>query len=212
MALVGATGAGKTTIAGLLLRFIDHSAGRILVNGHELTRIDREGWLANVAYVPQNPHLFSGTVADNIAFGQSVSREAIEAAAAQAQAHGFISQLPQGYDTVVGEGGRSLSGGERQRLAIARALLRGSPFVILDEATANLDPHTEELIGQALDKLLAGRTALIIAHRLTTVRKADRILVLKAGRVAEMGTHDELINRQGEYFQLATAFRGEGAR
>ena len=212
VALVGATGAGKTTIAGLLLRFIDHSAGRILVNGHELTRIDREGWLANVAYVPQNPHLFSGTVADNIAFGQSVSREAIEAAAAQAQAHGFISQLPQGYDTVVGEGGRSLSGGERQRLAIARALLRGSPFVILDEATANLDPHTEELIGQALDKLLAGRTALIIAHRLTTVRKADRILVLKAGRVAEMGTHDELINRQGEYFQLATAFRGEGAR
>lgn len=209
VAVVGATGAGKTTIAGLLLRFIDHGAGKILVNGHELTSLDREGWLANVAYVPQNPHLFSGTVADNIAFGQAVSRAAIEAAAQQAQAHGFISQLPQGYDTVVGEGGRSLSGGERQRLAIARAMLRCSPFVILDEATANLDPQTEELISQALDKLLAGRTAIIIAHRLTTVRKADRILVLKAGRVAETGTHDELIRRQGEYFRLVTAFRGE---
>ena len=159
--------------------------------------------------MPQNPHLFSGTVADNIAFGQAVSRAAIAAAARQAQAQAFISQLPQGYDTVVGEGGRSLSGGERQRIAIARAVLRGSPFVILDEATANLDPQTEELIGQALDKLLAGRTALIIAHRLTTVRKADRIVVLKKGQVVETGTHDELIRRQGEYFRLATAFRGE---
>ena len=209
VAVVGATGAGKTTIAGLLLRFIDHGTGQILVNGCDLTSLDRAGWLAHVAYVPQNPHLFSGTVADNIAFGQAVSRAAIAAAARQAQAQAFISQLPQGYDTVVGEGGRSLSGGERQRIAIARAVLRGSPFVILDEATANLDPQTEELIGQALDKLLAGRTALIIAHRLTTVRKADRIVVLKAGQVVETGTHAELIRRQGEYFRLATAFRGE---
>ena len=208
VALVGSSGAGKSTIAALLLRFIEAQAGRIMVNGQQLNKLAKDDWLDQISYVPQNPHLFSATVADNIAFGFHCSREEIEKAAGQAGAHQFITQLPEGYDTVVGEGGRGLSGGERQRLAIARALLRDAPLVILDEATANLDPHTEALIQDGLDKLLAGRTALIIAHRLTTVYGADRILVLKEGQVIESGKHETLLAQGGEYYQMVAAFRG----
>lgn len=210
VALVGATGAGKSTVAGLMLRFIEPSAGMVRVNGQELSSLDRKDWLAHVAYVPQNPHLFAGTVADNIAFGMRVSRDKIVEAAKQAQAHDFISELPSGYDTVVGEGGRGLSGGERQRLAIARAMVKDAPLVILDEATASLDYHTEEQIQTALDSLLVRRTALIIAHRLQTVVGADRIIVLKGGRVAEIGTHAELLEQQGEYCRMVSAFQGHG--
>ena len=208
VALVGSSGAGKSTIAALLLRFIEAQAGCIKVNGQPLTNLATGDWLAQVSYVPQNPHLFSATVADNIAFGFPCNREEIEKAAEQAGAHRFITQLPEGYDTVVGEGGRCLSGGERQRLAIARALLRDAPVVILDEATANLDPRTEALIQEGLDKLLAGRTALIIAHRLTTVYGADRIIVLREGQVVESGKHEALLAKQGDYCQMVAAFRG----
>lgn len=209
IALVGASGAGKSTVASLLLRFMDPQQGRILVNGSPLSELNRADWLAHVAYVPQNPHLFFGTVADNIAFGLEASPEEIAAAARQARADEFICQLPDGYATVVGEGGRSLSGGEQQRLAIARAFLRNAPVILLDEATANLDPYTEQVIEQTLEKLLVGRTALIIAHRLTTVRRADRIIVLAKGQAVECGSHDTLVTSQGVYRQLVAAFQGE---
>ena len=209
VALVGATGAGKSTVAGLLLRFMEASAGTVRINGQELDSIDKIDWLAHVAYVPQNPHLFSGTVADNIAFGLTVHRDKIAEAAQKAQAHDFISRLPLGYDTVVGEGGRGLSGGEKQRLVIARAIVKDAPFVILDEATSSLDPHTEQQIQAALERLLCGRTALIIAHRLQTVYKADRIIVLKQGRVVESGTHRQLVEQQGEYCHMVRAFEGK---
>lgn len=208
VALVGASGSGKTTIANLLLRFISPATGFIRVNGQLLTELNQADWLAQVAYVPQSPYLFSGTVADNITFGSVYSQQELVQAAKQAGAHGFIEKLPEGYNTVVGEGGRSLSGGERQRLAIARAFLRNAPFILLDEATANLDPHAEAVINQALEQLFQGRTVLVIAHRLSTVCQADRIIVLEQGRVAEAGRHEELMNRKGLYCQMVTAYRG----
>jgi ATP-binding cassette subfamily C protein CydD len=208
VAVVGESGAGKTTIANLLLRFIRPNAGAIKINDRLLDELSCEDWLRHVAYVPQAPHLFSGTIADNIAFGGSYSREAIAEAAKQAGAHAFIEQLPQGYQTIVGEGGRSLSGGERQRLAIARAFLLDAPLILLDEATASLDPYSENVISIALEKLFQGRTVIIIAHRLSTISRADRIIVLEQGQVAEIGKHDELIKRDGVYSRLVTAFRG----
>jgi len=208
VALVGESGSGKTTIANLLLRFISPATGFIRVNGRLLTELNQADWLAQVTYVPQSPHLFSGTVADNITFGSAYSQQEMVQAAKQAGAHDFIEQLPEGYNTIVGEGGRSLSGGERQRLAIARAFLRNTPFILLDEATANLDPHAEAVINQALEQLFQGRTALVIAHRLSTVYQADRIIVLEQGRVAEAGRHEELVNRKGLYCQMVTAYRG----
>lgn len=208
VALVGESGAGKTTIANLLLRFIRPNAGEIRVNDRLLDELSCEDWLRQVAYVPQTPHLFSGTVTDNIAFGRSCTQEAVAEAAKQAGAHAFIEQLPQGYQTVVGEGGRSLSGGERQRLAIARAFLLDAPLILLDEATASLDPYSENVISTALKKLFQGRTVIIIAHRLSTISRADRIIVLEQGQVAEIGKHDELIRLEGVYSRLVTAFRG----
>lgn len=207
-ALVGPSGAGKSTVAALLLGFAHLDQGSIKVNGVPLTEINRSDWLANVAYVPQQPHIFYGTVADNIRFGLTATREEIIEAAIEAGAHDFISQLPQGYDTVVGEGGRSLSGGERQRLAIARAFLRNAGFIILDEATAGLDPRTEAAVQQAARKLLSGRTAIVIAHRLTTVYACDKIIVLQEGQVTESGSHNELMAKEGVYRQMVTAFRG----
>jgi len=208
VALVGPSGAGKTTIADLLLGFIRPSSGTILVNGRELGSIRRADWLRHVAYVPQFPHLFYGTISDNIRFGAPGGREKVEEASRNAAAHAFISRLPAGYDTLIGEGGMKLSGGEAQRIAIARAFFKDAPLVILDEATAGLDPETETLVRQALSRLLAGRTAIIIAHRLSTACQADRILVLDGGKVAEAGTHQELLARQGLYFRLAGAYRG----
>lgn len=210
VALVGSSGAGKSTVAALLLGFIEPQAGTIRINGTDITRLELAAWLKNVAYVPQSAHLFYGTVADNIRLSrEEASREEVEAAAAAAGAHQFITGLPQGYDTIVGEGGQGLSGGEKRRLAIARAFLKNAPLLILDEATAGLDAHHEREIQLALERLTRGRTVLLIAHRLRTVYGADKIAVVSQGRIVEQGRHSELLERQGIYHELVTAFRGE---
>lgn len=210
VALVGASGSGKSTIASLLLAFMVPDEGRILVNGMCLSDIKLQDWLAQVAFVPQAPHLFYSSVADNIRLGRETATltEVVEAAK-NAGAHDFIMDLPEGYDTLVGEGGHGLSGGQGKRLAIARAFLQDAPVLLLDEATAGLDPQSEAVIEGALSRLMKGRTVLIIAHRLTTVYSADRIVVLQEGREVEVGRHDELIEGQGLYSRLVMAFRGE---
>jgi len=209
VALVGASGSGKSTLASLLLRFMTPDQGDIYINGISLAKIKRADWLAQVAFVPQAPHLFTRTVANNIRFGkQAATLDDVMQAAKQAGAHEFIMELPQGYDTLVGEGGQALSGGQCKRLAIARAFLQNAPFLILDEATAGLDPQSEAVIEEALLRLRAGRTVLIIAHRLTTVYDADCIVVFQQGQVAEIGEHEELMSKQGLYYELVTAFRG----
>lgn len=210
VALVGPSGAGKSTVANLLLGFIEPQAGAIMVNGADITRLELSAWLKHLAYVPQSAHLFYGTVADNIRLSRAEASQAeVEAAAAAAGAHAFITGLPQGYNTIVGEGGQGLSGGEKRRLAIARAFLKDAPFLILDEATAGLDARHEQEIQLALDRLISGRTVLMIAHRLSTVYKADKIVVVSGGQAAEQGRHKELLDRQGLYYQLVTAFRGK---
>jgi ATP-binding cassette subfamily C protein CydD len=210
VALVGASGSGKSTIASLLLGFMYPDKGRILINGICLSDIKLEDWLAQVAFVPQAPHLFYSSVADNIRLGREEATLAeVVAAAKNAGAHEFIIGLPEGYDTLVGEGGHGLSGGQCKRLAIARAFLQDAPVLLLDEATAGLDPQSEAIIEEALARLMKGRTVLIIAHRLTTVYKAHCIVALKEGREIEVGRHDELMKAQGLYSQLVMAFRGE---
>lgn len=207
VALVGPSGAGKTTIVHLLLRFLEPDAGEILVNGTPLSRIPLQEWRRQVALVPQHPYFFHGSIADNLLLARpDASREELNTAAGQAGAHEFITRLPLGYDTAIGERGARLSGGQRQRLAIARAFLKDAPFIILDEATANLDPVADRVIQAALERLMTGRTALIIAHRLSTIYQADRILVLDSGRVIETGRHEELMARQGVYYHLVAAF------
>lgn len=209
VALVGASGSGKSTLASLLLKFMTPDQGEIFVNGVGLSKIKKADWLSHVAFVPQAPHLFYRSVADNIRLGrEEASMAEVVQAAAQAGAHEFILALPKGYDTVVGEGGQGLSGGQCKRLAIARAFLQNAPFLILDEATAGLDPHNEAMIDKALDQLKIGRTVLIIAHRLTTVYHADSIVVFNQGQVAEVGRHQELMMSKGLYYKLVTAFRG----
>jgi ATP-binding cassette subfamily C protein CydD len=206
VALVGPSGSGKSTVAYLLLRFIEPDQGEILVDGRPLRSLPRDVWREQVAWVPQNPYLFHGTVAENIRLAQSGAiQDAVVRAARQAQAHTFIEALPQGYDTVIGEQGVRLSGGQAQRLALARAFLKDAPLLILDEATANLDPEVEEMVQEVLGRLLVGRTALIIAHRLKTVQRADRILVMSQGRIQEMGTHAGLLEADGLYRQLVRA-------
>ncbi len=203
VALVGATGAGKSTIASLLLRFYDVTGGRVLLDGVDLRQVRLEDLRRQLAIVPQESVLFVRSIRDNIAYGRPDATDAeIVAAAKAANADEFIRRLSKGYDTVVGERGSTLSGGQRQRIAIARALLRDAPILILDEPTAALDAESEGLVMGALERLMRGRTTFIIAHRLSTVRDADRIVVLEHGRVVEQGRHDELMRRQGTYAHL----------
>jgi subfamily B ATP-binding cassette protein MsbA len=203
VALVGPSGAGKTTLADLLPRFHDPASGRILMDGVPLTRLTRRSLRALMGVVSQDTVLLNDTVFANIAYGSpGATREAVEAAAEAANAAAFIAQLPLGYDTLLGERGTRLSGGQRQRIAIARALLRDPPILILDEATSALDTESERLVQQAIERLMRERTVLVIAHRLATVRDADEIVVLDAGRVVQRGTHEELYRTGGLYRRL----------
>ena len=199
LALVGPSGAGKSTVADLLLGFIQPEAGEIRVNGQDLRRLSPASWLGQVAYVPQFPHLFYGTITANILLGSN-SEAGVEAAARAAGADEFIRRLPDGYDTVIGQGGLGLSGGEAQRIAIARAFYRNAPILILDEPMTGLDAQNEAIIRQALLRLMAGKSVLIIAHRLTTAARADRILVLDRGKAVESGNHQELLASRGLIF------------
>ncbi|MEB3252398.1 MAG: ABC transporter ATP-binding protein [Cyanobacteriota bacterium] len=200
IALVGASGAGKSTLVNLLPRFYDPQAGQILIDGVDIATVTLQSLRRQIGIVPQETTLFSGTIAQNIAFGQKqVDQDAVEAAARIANAHTFISQFPQGYQTWMGERGVNLSGGQRQRVAIARAVLLNPRILILDEATSALDAESEALVQEALERLMADRTVFIIAHRLATVRRADRILVVEKGQIIESGTHSELLAQQQRY-------------
>jgi ABC-type multidrug transport system fused ATPase/permease subunit len=203
VALVGASGAGKSTAASLLLRFMDPSEGCITVDGRRLTELSPATWRASLAWVPQHPHLFSGSVADNIRLARpGASDDAVVQAARSANAAQFIEGLPEGYETPVGEAGTRLSGGQRQRLAIARAFLRGAPLLVLDEATSYQDETSEAAIAEALARLSMGRTVLVIAHRLRLAERADEVVVLEAGRVVESGAPADLLAREGAYARL----------
>jgi subfamily B ATP-binding cassette protein MsbA len=205
VAIVGQSGAGKSTLTNLIPRFYDVVEGAVLVDGHDVRDLKIASLRRQIAIVTQETHLFNDTVRANIAYGAygvNDSDEAIRRAARAALADDFINRLPNGYNTVIGERGLILSGGQRQRIAIARAILKNAPILILDEATSALDTESEMLVQQALNNLMAGRTTIVIAHRLSTVRRADRIIVLEAGRVAEMGAHQELLKRDGIYRRL----------
>ncbi len=209
VALVGPTGAGKSSIAHLLLRFIEPDQGEISVNGVPLASLPADVWRQQVAWVPQRPYLFHDSVAANIRIGRpTASREAVLRAAQLAHVHEFVASLPAGYDTIIGEQGSRFSGGQDQRIALARAFLKNAPLLILDEATSNLDPENEALLQEATLSLMAGRSVLIIAHRLSTVYQADKIIVIAGGRVVETGRHAELSRQGGLYQRLVTAYGG----
>jgi subfamily B ATP-binding cassette protein MsbA len=211
VALVGPSGAGKTTVASLIPRFWDVTSGSIRVDGHDVRSLALEDLRGAIGMVPQEPALFSGTVRENIAYaltdeGQTPSEEEIRHAAAAAHATEFIDRLVEGFDTLVGERGVKLSGGQRQRLAIARVFLKNPAIVILDEATSSLDSESERLVEEAMEELLQGRSTLIIAHRLSTVQRADRVVVIDRGRVVEEGRHSDLLAAEGMYSRL---YRGQ---
>lgn len=205
IALVGETGSGKSTIVNLLCRFYEPTEGRILIDGVDYRQRSLLWLQSHLGYVLQQPHMFSGTIRDNIRYGKpDASEEEVERAARLANAHAFISRLPNGYDTLVGEGGSLLSSGEKQLVSFARAILVDPALFVLDEATSSVDTHSEALIQQAITGILKGRTSFMIAHRLSTVRQADRILVISNGRIIEEGNHDQLIVKQGYYYDLYT--------
>jgi subfamily B ATP-binding cassette protein MsbA len=205
VALVGPSGAGKTTLAGLIPRLYDVQGGTLLVDGYDVRTLKVDSLRSNISIVPQDPQLFGGTIYENIIYGRlDATEQDVHSAARSANAHTFITELPDGYNSLIGERGVKLSGGQRQRVAIARALLRDPRILILDEATSSLDNESEALVKQALQRLMRGRTVVIIAHRLSTVEKADRIAVIEHGRVAELGTHAELLAFEGLYHRLYT--------
>ncbi len=206
VAVVGRSGAGKSTLVNLLLRFVAPQHGRVLVGGHDITELTAESLRARIAVVSQDTYLFRATVAETLRLARpDATDEQLVAAARAANAHEFIATLPEVYATLIGERGLTLSGGQRQRLAIARALLKDAPLLVLDEATSSVDAENEAGIGAARDRLSVGRTTLVIAHRLNTVRNAERILVLAGGQLVEQGTHDELLARRGTYAALVAA-------
>ena len=205
VAIVGPTGAGKTTIMNLLHRFYDPTEGRITIDGHDLRHVTMDSWYRQIALVPQETILFGGTILDNIRYGdEKATQEAVVAASRAAHAHDFIMSFPDQYQTIVGEKGINVSGGQRQRIAIARAIVKNPRIMLLDEATSALDSESERLVQEALAQLMKGRTTFVIAHRLTTIQRADRILVLNKGRLVETGTHAELMDRKGLYQYLYT--------
>lgn len=199
-AIVGPSGGGKTTLCHLLSRFWDVDGGQVILGGHDVREYDMDSLMQNFSFVFQNVYLFHDTIANNIRFGQpDAPMEQVIAAAKKARCHDFIRKLPQGYDTVIGEAGSSLSGGERQRLSIARAMMKDAPIIILDEATANVDPENEKELMEAIQELTRKKTVIMIAHRLKTVRHADQILVVDKGQIVQRGTHDELMTQDGIY-------------
>jgi subfamily B ATP-binding cassette protein MsbA len=212
IAIVGPTGAGKTTVINLLHRFYDPTAGRLTIDGHDLRHVGLDSWYKQIALVPQETILFGGTILDNIRYGNPEAGDAaVQEVSRAAHAHDFIVELPDGYHTVVGEKGINLSGGQRQRIAIARAILKNPRILLLDEATSSLDTESERLVQEALERLMKGRTTFVVAHRLSTIQRADRILVLDKGALVEEGTHAQLMERKGLYHYLYTIRLNEPA-